>query len=252
MPQKVAGNNTNCLNCGTLIHGNYCSKCGQLTSTGQINFKETISNFLSVALAFDGPLWLTIRLLITNPGKFFREYISGKRKTYYKPVAFFILTTAVYLIFRTLINFDPLTEESVKNDLEELNNVSTEIVEAFKLMSVNINKILFLLVFSIALSFKLFFRKKYNLAEYTSIALFITGIYTMVKTITMFIGKFTEVEIDNIELGILLILIFYSSLSLFQQKSLLSVVKYALVSIFSLILYLIFALGFFFLIVLLK
>jgi len=61
-----------------------------------------------------------------------------------------------------------------------------------------------------------------NLAEYTSIALFIVAIYTLVKIITMFIGKFAQVEIDNIEilllLLLLLILIFYSSFSLFLTE----------------------------------
>jgi len=82
MPQKLTGNKTNCLNCGTVIHNNYCSRCGQLTDTGRITFKETFANFLRIAFAFEGPLWKTIRLLITNPGKLFREYIGGKRKTY--------------------------------------------------------------------------------------------------------------------------------------------------------------------------
>ncbi len=252
MTQKLLENNTNCLNCGTEIQENYCSKCGQPTKTARITFKETINNFLSIAFAFEGPLWLSIRLLITNPGKLFREYISGKRKIYYKPVAFFILVTAVYLIIRALINFDPLAGGSVKNDIEKLNAISPRMGEVFRLMSVNINNILFLLVFSIALMLKLFFKKKYNLAEYTSIALFIVGIYTLVKIVTMFIGKFALVDIDNIEIGILLILVFYSSFSLFEQKHFSSVVKYALVSFFSLGLYIIFALSFFFLIVSLK
>ncbi len=99
---------------------------------------------------------------------------------------------------------------------------------------------------------RMFFRKMYNLAEYTSIALFIVGIYTMVKTITMFIDKFTKIEIDSIEFGVLFALIFYSSFSLFQQKSVSSIIKYTLVSFFSLVFYIIFALVFFFLIVSLK
>ena len=242
MPQKKVGNNKNCLNCGTAIHENYCENCGQPTNTGQITFKETINTFLSIAFAFEGKLWLTIRLLITNPGKLFREYISGKRNTYYKPVAFFILVTAVYLILRAVIGFDPMAVESVKNDMEKINAFSPKAGEVFKLMSLYINNILFLLVLSTAFMLKLFFRKRYNLAEYTSIALFIVGIYTMIKTITMFIDKFAKVEIDNIELGILILLIFYSSFSLFQKKNFGSLVKYAMVGFFSFSLYIVFAL----------
>ncbi|NOX46877.1 MAG: DUF3667 domain-containing protein [Chlorobi bacterium] len=44
-----------------------------------------------MAFALEGPFWLTIKLLFVNPGKLFREYIAGKRKAYYKSVAFFFL-----------------------------------------------------------------------------------------------------------------------------------------------------------------
>jgi len=252
MQQPLTKKNKSCLNCGSALKGNFCVECGQLSSTGRINFKETIHTFFGIAFALEGPLWLTIRLLIVNPGKLFREYIGGKRKTYYRPVAFFILLTAVYLILRAWIGFDPLADKSVKSDIEALTVIYPKIDEVFRLMSANINNMLFLLVISTAIVLKLFFRKRYNMAEYTSIALFIVGIYTLVKIIVMFIGRFAQIEIDNLELGLLLILIFYSSFSLFQQKDSLSVVKYALVSIFSLGLYIIFALGFFFSIVLLK
>ena len=246
MSQKLAGKNANCLNCGSEIRENFCSQCGQPTSTGEISFKETISNFFAVAFAFEGPLSLTIRLLITNPGKLFREYIGGKRRTYYRPVAFFILIAAIYLILRVWINFDPL--EGAFSDDQELIENSTrseefgQLIEIARLMEDNINYQLFLLIFSIAISFKLFFRKKYNLAEYTSIGLYITGIYTLVRIIAMFFDKFTFIEVDEFELGALLLFIFYSSFSLFQKKNLGSVVKYALVSIFSLIFYSIFIL----------
>lgn len=248
MKQQLTNKDNRCLNCGTALQGNFCAECGQPVSTGQISFEEAIRNFFGITFALEGPLWLTIWLLIVNPGKLFREYIGGKRKTYYKPVAFFILLTAAYLILRAMINFDPLADESVKTDMEELAAISAKSGEVFRMMSANINNILFLLVFSIAIMLKLFFRKRYNLAEYTSMALFIVGIYTLVKIITMFADKFAGFEIDNIEIAILLLLIFYSSFSLFQQKDVWSVIKYALVSIFSLGLYILFGIGFFFLI----
>ena len=247
MPQKSTGNNTNCLNCGTVIHNNYCSRCGQLTDTGRITFKETFANFLRIAFAFEGPLWKTIRLLITNPGKLFREYIGGKRKTYYKPVAFFILIAAIYLILRIWINFDPLEGvEDLINENPDLAEFSkskfvTKLMEVVRMMENNINYQLILLIFSIAISFKLFFSKKYNLAEYTSIGLYITGVYALVRIIAMFFNKFAAVEVDDFEFGALFLFIFYCSFSLFQKKNIGSVIRYALVGFFSIILYFLFA-----------
>ena len=205
---QLSDNNSSCLNCGEALQGNYCAGCGQAANIGKISFKETFSNFFAIAFALEGPLWLTIRLLIVNPGKLFREYIAGKRKSYYKPVAFFILATAVYLILRAWIKFDPLEGEFTKGQTD-LAEFSTKSEEVFRSMDDNINYILFFLVFSIALNFKLFFRNKYSLAEYTTIGLFITGMYALMKIITMFLGKFASAEVDNTELGILLLLIFF-------------------------------------------
>ena len=260
MKEQLTDKISCCLNCGTEIHKNYCSQCGQPTSTGEISFKETISNFLAIAFALEGPLWITIRLLITNPGKLFREYIGGKRKTYYKPVAFFILIAAIYLILRVWINFDPLEgiEDTFYKDLADEFSIRSEVVNRLKevvsLMEGNINYQLILLIFSIAISLKLFFSKNYNLAEYTSIGLYITGIYALVRIIAMFFSKFASVEVDECELGALILFIFYSSFSLFQKKNLSSVIRYALVSFFSLIFYSIFiiATGLFLVIITLK
>ena len=248
MPQKLAVNNTNCLNCGAPYKENYCSQCGQATKTGQLTFKETFTNFFAIAFALEGPLWLTIRLLITNPGKLFREYIGGKRKTYYRPVAFFILIAAIYLILRLWINFDPLEgiEDSINEDLAEFSiksEVINRLMEVIRLMEGNINYQLILLIFSIALSLKLFFRKKYNLAEYTSIGLYITGVYALVRIIAMFFSKFASVEVDDFEFGALYLFIFYCSFSLFQKKNIGSLLRYAMVSLFSIIFYSLFTLA---------
>ena len=252
MPQQLTDTNGRCLNCGAALQGNFCVQCGQRASTKRINFKETLNSFLGLTFSLDGPLLLTIKLLFVNPGKLFREYIAGKRKTYYKPVAFFVLITAVHLILRALINFDPLEGEFVNNGQENLSGLEAKIEEAARLVSENINNFMFFLVFSIAFMLKLFFRKAYNLAEYTSIGLFMVSAYILFKIITMFIAKFAMIDIDNIGLAILILLIFYSSFSLFRNFNFWSVVKYSLVSLLSLVLFIIFGVGFFFLIMLLQ
>jgi len=241
-----------CLNCGSELNGKYCSNCGQLSRTKRINIKEIISNFFSTNLSLNSPLLLTIRLLINNPGKIYREYISGKRKTYYRPIAFFLLFTGIFLILRSVIDFDPLEDVFLNNGKENLSGLENEIETTARLMEKNINNILFLLVFSIAFNLKLFFSKKYNLAEYISIGFYIVGLYTVSKILTMFIGKYTWFPVDNLELVIVFILIFYSTFSLFQKRDLIHIIKYLFVSLLSLLLYFILSTGFFLTLVLLR
>ncbi len=251
MPQQLSDKKKVCLNCGETTRGNFCAQCGQPTSTGKISFREIMKDFFGSTFALDGPLLKTIWTLIVNPGKLFREFIAGKRKTYFKPVAFFVLITAVYLILKSIIHFAPL-EVEFKTGQEGLATISSGNKESLRLFDHNINNILFSLVFSIAFMLKLFFRKKYNLAEYTSIGFYIAGMFTILMIIMMFIKKFTAIGFNDIEFGILALFISYNSFSLFQKKNVGAIIKYLLVGILSLILYLIFAIVFFLLILLLR
>ncbi len=98
----------NCLNCNQPVSGNYCSNCGQRNGVGRITLKETFQHFLGAYLSLDGPLWRTTWHLITKPGVVMHSFIEGKRQKYYRPVAYFIVLTAVYIILRSLLNYDPL------------------------------------------------------------------------------------------------------------------------------------------------
>ncbi|MEM7298901.1 MAG: DUF3667 domain-containing protein, partial [Bacteroidota bacterium] len=147
---------SNCLNCGSTVEENYCANCGQSTSITRITFRETINEFFSSSFALEGPLLSTVRLLIVNPGRLFREFIGGKRKSYYKPVAFFVVLTAAYIILRNLIGYDPfeLQPELKRKDLPE---TARTFILAGRFMVANINNIMFFLVLAIGLTQKLFY-----------------------------------------------------------------------------------------------
>ena len=207
MAQLLNSDKDNCLNCEELLQGNFCIQCGQPASTGRITFKETFKHFLSSTLSMEGPLLLTIHHLIISPGLVFKEFIEGKRKKYYKPVPFYVLLTASYIITRALIDYDPL-EGQMGSLGQQGSEDANKGREAARFMVDNINNIMFFLVFSIALNLKLFFRKKYNLAEYTSIGLFITGLYILFGIIMMTIIKSTSLDIKDFQLLVLVTLIF--------------------------------------------
>lgn len=243
---------THCLNCGTILISKFCHHCGQKASVGRITFTETLKRFLSSAFSIEGPFFKTVRLLLINPGKVFREFIQGKRKTYYKPIAFFILTTAIYLILRALIAYDPLEGQMGAVDQEGVPEAVLKSREASRFMVTNINNIMFFLVISIGLNLKLFFRKQYNLAEYTTIGFYVSGVYILFSTLVMFINKFTALHLQSIQLLFLLLIIAYCSYSLFQRRRFGAFLKYLLVGLLSILLYIILGYGFSFLVVSLR
>ena len=233
---------TSCLNCGSTLTGNYCQECGQSAKVKRISFKETIDDFFSSTFALEGPLLFTLRSLIVNPGRMFRGFIGGKRKTYYKPVAFFIVLTAFYLIIQALIGYDPL-EGQFQPDTEKMHPRARMSMEAARYMVSHINHIMLILVFGMALNMKLFFRKRYNYTEYLIMAFYITGIYILYGSAMMVMEKYVVDIPKTLWFGFLVLYIGYLSRSLFQSASFWAYCKYVLIGIFSVVFYIIVGFG---------
>ncbi|MEP5611923.1 MAG: DUF3667 domain-containing protein [Cyclobacteriaceae bacterium] len=237
-----------CSNCNAKTTEAYCQQCGQSTSVHRITFHETLGDFFSSTFALEGPLLSTIRLLIVNPGLLLREFFVGKRKKYYKPVSFFVVLTAIYLILRALIQYDPL-EGQLPPTYENTPPAVLRIKKAAYYMVKNINNIMFFLVFAIGFNHKLFFRKRYNLAEYVTMGFYLAGIYTLFGTLFMLFRVYVYDVPNQVALIVLMGYIFYAAISLHQRKSVGALIKYFLICFLSLVLYTGLGLGFSYLMV---
>ncbi|MGB5942188.1 MAG: DUF3667 domain-containing protein [Leeuwenhoekiella sp.] len=94
--------------------GVFCHQCGQRNKGDELTFKDITQDLTQSLFSVEAPLWLTLSLLFTKPHILFKDYMSGKRKRYYRPVAFFILTTAFYLLVRAVLGFTPEMDTSVR------------------------------------------------------------------------------------------------------------------------------------------
>lgn len=228
-----------CKNCDTPLDGHYCKTCGQRSSIGKITFKETFGDFIDTVFSINAPLWRTLRLLILNPGQLFRQYLAGKRKTYYKPVPFFILTTLVYIILRSLIDYDPMAGVAPQNESIDL----TIFYLAGQFMVANINNILFLFVFSCGLCLKIFFYKRFTFAEYLAISFYLISIYNLLGTLMMFYFKYINAQLKFLPPLIMLFFMVYALISFFKEKKLLVAIKAILVFFLSFFLYVLLGYG---------
>jgi hypothetical protein len=211
-----------CNNCNQIVDGNYCVNCGQKTSVDKITFQETFQDFIDSIASVNAPLFKTLKLLFVNPGKLFREFLGGKRKSYYKPVPFFILATLVYLIIRQLIDFDPFgnTTISIKDSTQ-----SQLFTEARNFFLYHIDKLLFVFIFTLGIFLKLFFFKKYLLAEFIAIAFYLIGVYTLIVIINMFYIHYVNEEIQFMAIFVMCIYFVYAMSSFFKKKKFLVVLK---------------------------
>ncbi len=81
----------NCLNCATVLTGEYCHACGQ---AGHVH--RTLSAFghdlLHGVLHFEGKIWRTLPLLAWRPGALTRRFVAGERARFVSPLALFLFS----------------------------------------------------------------------------------------------------------------------------------------------------------------
>jgi hypothetical protein len=90
---------SDCLNCGTIVTGNFCQNCGQENIEVKESFFQIVYHFIEDITHFDGKLIKTLKLLISKPGFLTEEYVAGKRATYIHPIRMYIFISAVFFLF---------------------------------------------------------------------------------------------------------------------------------------------------------
>ena len=230
---------TYCKNCESELNGKFCNNCGQRTSVGKVTFKETFQDFMDMVFSVNAPLMLTLKMLIVNPGKLFREYLNGKRKKYYKPVAFFILSTVVYLILISILNYNPFSNLASAGDVSK--DFDLLLNQANEFMAQNMNNFLFVFVFSFGILLKLFFYKRYSLIEYIAVSFYLVGVFTIIIVVFMPFLKFSYPESGYIPFVLMGCYLIFAIPSFFKNRILITILKTIFVYIISIIIYSIFS-----------
>jgi hypothetical protein len=119
-----------CLNCGTIVHGRYCHKCGQ----ENIETKETlwglVHHFIEDITHFDSKFFDTLRYIIFKPGYLSLQYMHGRRASFLNPIRMYLFTSALFfLIFSFQV---PAKYMHVSNDKELTLEERKESIKSFK------------------------------------------------------------------------------------------------------------------------
>jgi hypothetical protein len=111
-----------CENCGALLHGPYCSQCGQKAADRIVPIWHMINEALEAVFELDLRVLHTLPKFLFLPGRLTKEYINGRRKRYIRPFRLYLFAT--FLLFTTLaltttrgVNFlFPLSSATVPSD----------------------------------------------------------------------------------------------------------------------------------------
>lgn len=90
---------SNCLNCGTALAGDYCHRCGQRGHVHR-SLHAFGHDLLHGVFHFEGKIWRTLPMLAWRPGELTRRYIEGQRARFVSPIALFLF--CVFLMFAVL------------------------------------------------------------------------------------------------------------------------------------------------------
>src|SRR5689334_12499088 len=92
-----------CKNCGEELLYKYCPNCGQKANVGRITLGQLIRDLPHVVFHVDKGFLYNFFSLLRRPGPAIRDYLEGKRKPFFHPASYLVLSLVInYLVVKIL------------------------------------------------------------------------------------------------------------------------------------------------------
>jgi len=209
-----------CKNCGHSIEGNYCSHCGQKANVKRIDLPYFLSEFSESFFQIDKGFFYSIKQLLVRPGTSIKEYLSGKRKKYFKPIAYVITLSTLYFVATEVTDQNTWIDDAITGFMNGVRGENEEatIPDVINWFSKNYGytTLLLLPVFSLA-SYLSFYKFKANYLEHIVINSYVTGTQAIFYSVFVIFGTFIDAEI--VEVIPFFLSVFYNFLVFWQTFS---------------------------------
>ncbi len=103
-----------CLNCGDVLHGHYCSSCGQKNEDLHEPFWKLFADAFADFWHFDSKLLHTIYPLLFKPGFLTREYMAGRRVRFVHPIRLYFFLSVIFFVFYFSFSKQSLIEQNLE------------------------------------------------------------------------------------------------------------------------------------------
>ena len=235
----------NCRNCGYEVDRKFCSNCGQNSIVGRIKLTTVLSELSESVFQINKGFFYTLKELFTRPGKSIKEFLIGKRKYHFKPIAYVLTLSTVYFLITQFTNQNTWIDDGITGWINGITETNTEedIPKFANWLAKNYayTTLIFLPLFSLA-SYLSFFKFHKNYLEHIVLNSYITGQQAIFYSLFA-IGK-SVIGGDVIEIFSFLVAISYTFWVFWQFFSEGNRMMNILRSTMTYILYLIFSLGF--------
>jgi hypothetical protein len=105
---------TSCLNCDTPLAAaqRFCGSCGQKTAPARLTMGQMTHDFVHALTHVDHSIFSLVKDLAWRPGLVAREYVGGRRKKYFGPLAFLMIAVGLasfMIVIADVKWFSPIT-----------------------------------------------------------------------------------------------------------------------------------------------
>ena len=166
-----------CKNCEQSFEGKFCANCGQNSKVKKINFKYLVADIQESLLQVNRGFLFTLKELFTRPGHAIREFLEGKRVRHYKPVAYLLVTSTIYILSTYLMDRNTFIEDVIVGFNQGASEVNPDADLSYQnwIVDKQVYVTLSLIpLFSLS-SYLAFFKSKYNFFEHLVINCYIIG-----------------------------------------------------------------------------
>jgi len=182
-----------CLNCDEVLTTPFCGACGQKKAE-RISLKEFFKIAQRGIVEFKSPLLVTLWGLTIHPGKVYREYLDGRRATYFNPIrySFWLITLCVLTsTFFEVPLFD--VARHIPESNEKMGTRANELLEL--LLNSGIIYIYFVMALFQALTVRVFFWKsKFKITELYIVCLLNASHFSLISTLCIILNLYGSME----------------------------------------------------------
>lgn len=200
-----------CKNCENEFQGNFCNQCGQNNRVNKLTLKTFLEELSDSIFQVNHGLFFTIKSLFTRPGNSIREFLDGKRKEYFKPIAFVLTLSTVYFLVSQFSDSPTLIDDFLSGysagGIEK--DITKEKSPIIIWLSDNYayTTLLLIPIFSLA-SYISFLGLKRNYLEHIVINSFVTGQQAIFYSIFMVLGVLSGKEDKTTLIAVIISMLF--------------------------------------------
>jgi len=124
--------NSQCLNCGEQLHGEFCAHCGQKNTP----VNQGLGYFLKMAFdeitGYDSRLMRTLKFIFAKPGKITYEHNQGVRNSFIPPLRLYLFVSLILFVSLNLAGYTA-SSNTAPSDFDYQNYVQPEVPFSFYL-----------------------------------------------------------------------------------------------------------------------